>query len=115
MSLAFQEFSAAVRELAGTGNRKQRLLQACSPGLINLPRKEIPKEIRPVFDHFTERLGHGARMQADDVDAAIRAADDTTVDELVGDILVIHDVLARYQPSWEPPLLVRCGIYDTCA
>lgn len=100
MSIAFHEFSAAVKQLAGAGNRKQRLLSACSPSLVGLPRKELPDEIRGVYDSFTSRLGTFPRPRAADLRNVIGSADDAMIDELVDSILLIHDALARYQPTW---------------
>ncbi len=105
MSLAWTEFSTAVLHLSGPGSQRERLSQACVPSLVLLRRKEIPAEVRTMFDCWSARLSHGAPMLSGaSLRQHIAAMNEYEVSVCIADMLAIYDAITRYQPTQEAEL-----------
>jgi hypothetical protein len=99
MSAAWREFNKAMAHLAGPGPQRQRLAQACSPAMLGMKRKEIPREVRAEFDALVRLLGSDWERGAGGVVVQVDGLSDPEVAQAAAKVLAIYDQLTRYQPT----------------
>lgn len=106
MSTAWITFSRAMRHLAGPGDQRERLANACSADMLHMKRKEIPQEVRAEFDALLHLIGKGWSNQARVPSGAalVRALNDAQIAQAATKVLMIYDQLTRYQPTSTMPL-----------
>lgn len=98
MSFAWNQLQSAVRALAGTTDRRDRL--ACAYGkLIKLKPKDLPSEAAETYVRLTGRI---ARYPLKNINQEIRAEVHSLTDKEVTDairhIMLMYDAVAAYQP-----------------
>lgn len=99
MSYAWRQLQSAMRNLAGTSDRRDRL--ACAYGkLIKLRPKDLPSE---VADEHTRLFSRVSRFPVKNIAQEIRCEVDALSDEevtaAIQTIMRMYDAVAAYQPQ----------------
>jgi len=98
MSYAWRQLQSAMRVLAGTGDRRDRLHAALGK-LIKLKARDLPSEVANDFNALTEGI---ARFPVKNIPHEIRCEVDRLSDAEVMDgirkIMRMYDAVAAYQP-----------------
>jgi hypothetical protein len=98
MCYAWRQLQAAIRVLASTGDRRDRLQCAMSK-LIKLKARDLPSE---VSSDFTSLVSGISRFPVKNINQEIRAEvealTDTQVTEAINKIMAMYDAVAAYQP-----------------
>jgi hypothetical protein len=98
MSYAWTQLQSAIRSLAGTHDRRDRLAGAYSK-LIKLKTRDLPAE---VADDHTRLLARISRYPAKNVGQEIRAEvdalSDADVSAAIRAIMKMYDAVSTYQP-----------------
>jgi hypothetical protein len=99
MSIAWQAFSKAVWHLTGGGTQRERLVKACGPALLELNRKEIPRQLHEEFDEFLQLMGWNCQHYKPRPLDSVASMNDAEVTQAVARILAIYDHVTRFQPT----------------
>lgn len=98
MSFAWRQLQSAIRVLAGTGDRRDRLHAALSK-LIKLKQRDLPSE---VADDFNALVGGISRFPIRSVNQEIKSAVDVLTEEevieAINSVMRMYDAVAAYQP-----------------
>lgn len=98
MSFAWRQLKSAIRILAGTGDRRDRLHAALSK-LIKLKQRDLPSE---VADDFNALVGGISRFPIRGISLEIKTAvgmlSDEEVIEAINCVMRMYDAVAAYQP-----------------
>ncbi len=95
----WEKLNTAVSCLAGTGNQRERLVDAVVSNLIRIsPDRDLPPEIRSDFAQF---IGDITSVKAErnegNIQATIDSLDEMGVHRAVEKIIGFYDTVCRYQ------------------
>jgi len=98
MSYAWRQLQSAIRVLAGTGDRRDRLHAALGK-LIKLKQRDLPSEVADDFNALVDGI---SRFPAKNINQEIKTAvgmrSDKEVIEAIDSIMRMYDSVAAYQP-----------------
>ncbi|HYD95922.1 MAG TPA: hypothetical protein VEC01_11395 [Noviherbaspirillum sp.] len=98
MSFAWTQLQAAIRVLAGTTDRRDRLAAAYGR-LIKLKPKDLPAEAAGSFACLTGRIARfPAKNVAHEIRSEVQSLTDQEVAHAIQQIMAMYDAVAAYQP-----------------
>ena len=98
MSLAWRQLQSAIRVLAGTGDRRDRLHAALGK-LIKLKPRDLPSEVADDFATVVDGISRfPVRNINQEIRNAVRMRSDEEVIDAINRIMRMYDAVAAYQP-----------------
>jgi hypothetical protein len=102
MSYAWESFSQAVRALASGDTQRERLLRAYKMHLMQLTKKDVPREIREEFDRLVIEIRRCSAKEGRNLKRIADNVGDHEVASMVDSIIQMYDAVTRYQPLPAP-------------
>lgn len=98
MSYAWRQLQSAIRTLAGTGERRDRLHAALGK-LIKLKQRDLPSEVADDFNALVDGIPrYPIRNINKEIKAAVGRLSDKEAIEAIESIMRMYDAVAAYQP-----------------
>lgn len=98
MCFAWKQLQSAIRLLASTGDRRDRLQGALNK-LIKLKTRDLPSEVATDFESLVGGISRfPVKNIAQEIRAEVEALTDTEVTEAIRKIMAMYDAVAAYQP-----------------
>jgi hypothetical protein len=98
MSFAWRQLQSAIRVLAGTGNRRDRLHAALSK-LIKLKQRDLPSEVAGDFNALVGGISRfPIRNVNQEIKSAVEVLTEEEVIEAINSVMRMYDAVAAYQP-----------------
>lgn len=98
MSYAWRQLQSAIRVLAGTGDRRDRLHAALGK-LIKLKQRDLPSEVAEDFNALVDGIArYPARNINQEIKTAVALRSDKEVIDAIDRIMRLYDSVAAYQP-----------------
>jgi hypothetical protein len=99
MSYAWQQLQGAVRILATSSDRRERLIGAYGK-LVKLKSRDLPAEAVADFSRLVADIPrYPAKNISREIKAAVASLSDEEVAKAIDLIFAMHDALAVYQPN----------------
>lgn len=94
----WEKAHTAIRSLAGSGSKRERLLNACLYSVSLLEGKIFPDErASQLFNRIMQVITRTAPVSNEgQIAASINEKDDREVDETIDPIISLHDHVTRY-------------------
>ena len=98
MSYAWRQLQAAIRSLAGPGDRRDRLGGALNK-IIKLKARDLPAEVSADYSMLVGRISRfPVKNIAQEIKAEVEALSDAEVLAAIRKVMDMYDAVAAYQP-----------------
>jgi hypothetical protein len=102
MSYAWEKLNGAVRNLAGIGSQRERLIRAYTYNVIQIREEQVPEGRWERFEKLRVQITRiDAKGGEGNIKATVESIEAHEVDEMVMEIVDLYDDICRHEKPFD--------------